>query len=248
MELLKDKVCFITGTSRGIGKAVLELFASEGAIVYANARQEGCIDEFAKVIEEKYRSVVIPVYFDVRDTISAGKVIRQIQKEQGRLDVLVNNAGIMQEALIGMTSENMMKDIFETNVFASMNILQYSARLMKRNSSGSIINFTSIAGVNGSKGLLAYSASKGAVIAMTKTAAKELAEYHIRVNAVAPGMVETDMLHSIGQEKMEEQLGHIGMGRFGSPEDIAKACVFLASELSEYVTGQILGVDGGAVV
>ncbi|MBR1740289.1 MAG: SDR family oxidoreductase, partial [Lachnospiraceae bacterium] len=182
------------------------------------------------------------------DTARIRKELQNIQKECGKLDVLVNNAGIMKDALIGMISNDLMQNIFETNVFASINLIQYASRLMKRNSSGSIINFASIVGVQGNKGQMVYSASKGAVIAMTKTAAKELAPFHIRVNAVAPGMIDTDMFRSIGEEHIAEHLANIGMGRLGKPKDVANACLFLASDLSEYVTGQILGIDGSALV
>jgi len=176
------------------------------------------------------------------------KIIMQIKNKGGKLDCLVNNAGIMQDALIGMINKKTIHDVFETNVFAVMELMQLAARIMTKQKSGSIINMASIVGVNGNKGQLVYSASKGAVIAMTKTAAKELAPQNIRVNAVAPGMVDADMFRSIGMEKVTERLENIGMGRLGTPEDVAKVCVFLASDLSEYVTGQIIGVDGAAII
>ncbi|MCI8416932.1 MAG: SDR family oxidoreductase [Lachnospiraceae bacterium] len=248
MDLLKNKVCLITGTNRGIGAALLESFSRERAIVYANARQEGSIDEQVQGLKKTYGAAVVPVYFDIRDTTSLKNVMLKIQKEQGRLDVLVNNAGIMKDALIGMASKELMRDIFETNVFASMELLQYAARIMKKNNSGSIINFSSIVGVQGNKGQIVYSASKGAVISMTKTASKELAPYHIRVNAVAPGMIDTDMFHSIGEVHIQEHLDRIGMGRLGTPGEVADACVMLASDYARYITGQIIGVDGAAVV
>lgn len=246
--LLEKKVCLLTGTNRGIGAALLEQFVKEGAIIYANARQEGVLDDVAKNLNEITNGKVIPVYFDIRDTQKCKSVIQKIYKDEGKIDVLVNNAGIMQDALIGMIDKELMREIFETNVFASMDLLQFVARTMKRKKSGSIINFSSIVGQYGNKGQLVYSASKGAVIAMTKTAAKELAPYNIRVNAVAPGMIDTEMFRSIGEEKMAEHLKNIGMGRFGTPEDVAKVVVMLASDYTEYVTGQILGIDGEAIV
>lgn len=248
MGILKNKICLITGTNRGIGAALLERFAAEGAIVYANSRDVDSINKKAEELNSKYDTRVIPVYFDVRDTAAVKTAIMKIQKEQGRLDALVNNAGIMKDALIGMASKDLMRDIFETNVFASMELLQYAARLMKRHNSGSIINFASIVGVHGNKGQIVYSASKGAVISMTKTAAKELAPNNIRVNAVAPGMIDTDMFRSIGEEHIKEHLEKIGMGRLGTPEEVADACVMLASDYSRYITGQIVGVDGAAMV
>jgi len=129
-----------------------------------------------------------------------------------------------------------------------MELTQLAARIMTKQKKGSIINMASIMGVNGNKGQFVYSASKGAVIAMTRTAAKELAPYNIKINAVAPGMIDTEMFRSIGVEKIAERLNNIGMGRLGTPEDVAKVCIFLASDLSEYVTGQIIGVDGAAII
>lgn len=248
MGLLDGKVCLITGTSRGIGAETARRFSEEGAIVYANAKTNGCIDERSKEWENLYNTKVVPVYFDVTDEKAAKQAIMQIKKEQGKLDVLVNNAGVMRDALIGMVNKDLMEEIFSVNVFAVMNMLQLANKLMSRQKSGSIINLSSIVGVEGNAGQLVYSASKGAVAALTKTAAKELAPNNIRVNAIAPGMIDTDMFRSIGTEKMEQHLEHIKMGRLGTPNDIANAIVFLASDLSTYVTGQILGVDGEALV
>lgn len=248
MGLLSNKVCLITGTSRGIGAETAKRFAEEGAIVYANAKSLGCIDARSKEWEEAYNTKVIPLYFDVTDEKSAKQAIMQIKKEQGRLDVLVNNAGVMRDALIGMVNKDLMEEIFAVNVFAVMNMLQLANKLMSRQQSGSIINLSSIVGIEGNAGQLVYSASKGAVAALTKTAAKELASNNIRVNAIAPGMIDTDMFRSIGEEKITQHLSHIKMGRLGSTTDIANAIVFLASDLSTYVTGQILGVDGEALV
>lgn len=248
MELLKDKVCLITGTSRGIGAETARRFAQEGAIVYANARADGCIDARSEEWKQMYGTVVTPLYFDVTDENAAKQAIMRIKKEQGRLDVLVNNAGVMRDALIGMVDKNLMQEIFSVNVFAVMNMLQLANKLMSRQKSGSIINLSSIVGVEGNAGQLVYSASKGAVAALTKTAAKELASNNIRVNAVAPGMIDTDMFRSIGEEKINQHLSHIKMGRLGTAEDVANAIVFLASDLSGYITGQILGVDGEALV
>lgn len=247
-ELLKDKVCLVTGTSRGIGRAIVEEYSKNGAIVYSNARKEGCLDDFANELNDKYGAKVVPLYFDVTDTSSIKEAIIAIKKEQGRLDVLVNNAGIMKDAIIGMISKKNIDEIFSVNVFAIMDLIQLVSKLMIRQKSGSIINMSSIVGINGNKGQMVYSASKGAVISLTKTAAKELACNNIRVNAIAPGMIDTDMFRSIGEEYVRERLGNIGMGRLGTTKDVANLCVFLASDLSEYITGQIIGVDGCALV
>jgi len=248
MGLLMNKVCLITGTSRGIGAETARRFAEEGAIVYTNAKTAGCIDARSKEWEKRYSTTVIPLYFDVTDEKSARQAVMQIKKEQGKLDVLVNNAGVMRDALIGMVNKELMEEIFSVNVFAVMNMLQLANKLMSRQQRGSIINLSSIVGVEGNAGQLVYSASKGAVAALTKTAAKELAPNNIRVNAIAPGMIDTDMFRSIGEDKITKHLSHIKMGRLGTTSDIANAIVFFASDLSTYITGQILGVDGEALV
>lgn len=246
--LLKDKVCLVTGSSRGIGAAAVRRFAEEGAVVYANARKEGSMDEICRELGEECRTEVVPVYFDVTDPAARKAAVWKIKKEHGRLDVLVNNAGIMRDALIGMINRELMYDIFEVNVFAVMEMIQLAYKLMARQKSGSIINLSSIVGLEGNAGQLVYSASKGAVAALTRTAAKELAPLGIRVNAVAPGMIDTDMFRSIGDDKIQAHQKNIRMGRLGRPEDVADALVYLASDLSAYVTGQVLGIDGGVMV
>ena len=248
MGLLDGKVCLVTGASRGIGAATVKRFAREGAVVYANARTPKNLDDLCIELSEKYNTTVKALYFDVRDEAAAKKAVLQIRKETGRLDVLVNNAGVMKDALIGMISKDLMQEIYDTNVFGVMNMIQLASKLMMFQKSGSIINLSSIVGLKGNPGQLVYSATKGAVTAMTKTAAKELASQGIRVNAVAPGMIDTDMFRSIGNEKMQEHIANIRMGRLGTPEEVADAILFLASDLSGYITGEILGVNGSAMV
>lgn len=248
MGLLDGKVCLVTGASRGIGAATVIRFAQEGAVVYANARTPKNLDDLCIELSEKYNTTVKALYFDVRDEAAAKKAVLQIRKETGRLDVLVNNAGVMKDALIGMISKDLMQEIYDTNVFGVMNMIQLASKVMMFQKSGSIINLSSIVGLKGNPGQLVYSATKGAVTAMTKTAAKELASQGIRVNAVAPGMIDTDMFRSIGNEKMQEHIANIRMGRLGTPEEVADAILFLASDLSGYITGEILGVNGSAMV
>jgi len=246
-DLLTGKVALVTGASRGIGRQIVLAFAENGATVYANARKEGSLDGLSEN-RGNISGKLIPIYFDVTDADASKNAVMRINRESGKLDCLVNNAGITQDALIGMINKKAVRDVFEINVFAVIELTQLAARIMIKQKSGSIINMASIMGVNGNKGQFVYSASKGAVIAMTKTAAKELAPHKIRINAVAPGMIDTEMFRSIGEEKAIERIKNIGMGRLGTPEDVAKVCLFLASDLSEYVTGQIICVDGAAII
>lgn len=235
--LLENKIALITGCGRGIGRAMAELFAREGASVYAVARAEGCLDGLS--------GSVIPLYFDVRDKDAIKACIMRIKKEQGRLDILVNNAGVMKDDLLEMVSDSTLTDTFETNVFAPIHMTQMALKLMKRQKSGSIINVSSIVGLRGSAGQTAYSASKGAVATLTKTWARELVSDGIRVNGVAPGKIDTDMFRSIGEERVAEGVREVGMGRLGTPEEVAAAALFLASDMASYITGEILGVNGG---
>lgn len=248
MGLLEGKICLVTGGSRGIGAATVKRFAEEGATVYANARAPKNIDALCDELTKSCSGTVKPIYFDVRDEAESKKAIIQIKKESGQLDVLINNAGIMKDALIGMIPRTLMQDIYETNVFGVMNMIQLATKLMVHQHSGSIINLSSIVGLEGNPGQLVYSATKGAVAAMTKTASKELASQGIRVNAVAPGMIDTDMFRSIGEEKMNELAAGIRLGRLGTPDDIADTIVFLASDYSRYITGEIISVTGGAKI
>ena len=247
-RLLAGKVALITGTNRGIGRAMMGAFARQGAIVYAGARTEGCLDSMAAELGRRFETEVCPVYFDVTDGAGMRAAFVRIKRERQRLDVLVNNAGIMRDAVIGMVTNDLLQETFAVNVFAVAQAVQYAAKFMVPQKSGSIINISSIVGVRGNSGQMAYSASKGAVIALTKTAAKELAPSRVRVNAIAPGMIDTDMFRSVGTERIQAYLAKIGMGRLGRPEDVANAAVFLASDLAEYVTGQILGVDGAVAI
>ncbi len=247
--MLKNKNIFITGTNRGIGKAILTECAKNGANIWAHTRHES--NEFKNMINElseKFNVQIWPIYFDLKDEKAIDEAIKKIKRQKLNLDVLINNAGMMKDDIIGMISDKIIEDTFKVNVFAPIKLLQFAARVMMKQKFGSIINMSSIVGVEGNKGQVVYSSSKGAIVALTKTAAKELAPYNIRVNAIAPGMIDTDMFRSIGEDKQKLRIENIGMHRIGTPEDVAKACVFLASDMSSYITGQILGVDGSAII
>lgn len=242
--LLSNKIALVSGCNRGIGKSVAETFAKSGAIVYANARTPGSLDELASI---KFgEGEIRPIYFDVTDINAVRDAFVKIKKEQGRLDCLVNNAGILVDTLVTMLNRSTLREIYETNVFAVFEMMQYASRLMIKKKRGSIINVASICGDEGGmRGQTAYSSSKGAVLALTKTAAKELGEFNIRVNAVSPGFIDTDMFRS-GPKEIQEQLvdGVYLDKRVGQSSEVADVCEFLASDKSSYVNGENIRIDG----
>lgn len=249
--LLENRVCIITGATQGIGKAIAEQFAADGAIVYACDMKEGSMDEWAKECSERNNTKVIPQYFDVTDGTAVKNAFMSIFKEEKRIDTLVNNAGVVFNRKLGMVQRAETELMFRVNVIAVIEMVQLVARLMQRNGGGSIVNIASVTAVLGSPGQCAYSATKGAIISFTKSAAKELAPLGIRVNAVAPGIVKTERfaeLYESDGAKIDQRIGRIALGRLGAPEDIANACSFLASDRASYISGQILGVDGCASI
>lgn len=248
---LYNKVCIITGAAQGIGKSIAECFASDGAIVYACDRAEGVMDEWAKACSEDNNTRVLPLYFDVTDATAVKSAFMSVFKQEGRIDALINNAGVVFNKKIGMILRPETELMFRVNVIAVIEMIQLVSRLMARNHSGSIVNIASVTAVLGSPGQSAYSATKGAIMAFTKSAAKELASLGIRVNAVAPGIVKTERfseLYEESGEKIDTRIQKIALGRLGTPEDVANACAFLASDRSSYISGQILGVDGCASI
>ena len=251
MKLLEKKVCIITGAAQGIGRAIAEQFAADCAIVYTCDMKEGVMDEWAVACAEKYQTKIVPLYFDVTDAAAVKTAFMSTFKAEGRIDVLVNNAGVVFNKKIGMILRPETELMFRVNVIAVIEMVQLVARLMQRNGGGSIVNIASVTAVLGSPGQSAYSATKGAIMSFTKSAAKELAPMGIRVNAVAPGIVKTERfaeLYEQSGEKIDARIQRIALGRLGTPEDIANACSFLASDRASYISGQILGVDGCASI
>lgn len=239
MKLLENKVCIITGAGRGIGKVIAEQFIVDGAIVYVNDLQEPEVDG-AK-----------PIAFDVTDSNALKVGLMQVYKAEGRIDCIVNNAAIIQNQKLGMVTKPLLEKMYAVNVFAVIDIIQIASRLMARTGGGCFVNMASITGVVGSPGQVAYSSTKGAVITITKSAAKELAPLNIRVNAVAPGIVKTERFEELYEatgDKINERIEKIAIGRLGTPQDIANAVSFLASDRASYISGQILGVDGCASI
>ncbi len=246
-RLLENKICIVTGAAQGIGREIAKRFAADGAVVYACDRQE--LSE-AKIKELEEQQIHY-LSFDLTDTAAVKQAMMQIFKAEGRIDVLVNNAGVVFNRKIGMIVREETELMFRINVIAVIELIQLVSRLMARNGGGSIVNIASVTAVLGSPGQVAYSATKGAIISLTKSAAKELAAQGIRVNAVAPGIVKTERfaeLYEANGEKIDERISRIAMGRLGTPEDIANACSFLASDRASYISGQIVGVDGCAAI
>jgi 3-oxoacyl-[acyl-carrier protein] reductase len=238
--LLPDKVALITGASRGIGKAVAQAFVAQGAAVVLVARSAS-IHEVAASLQDS-GGQALAIQGDVNDEATVRECIGCCRSQHGRLDILVNNAGAMPQAVIGMISVEEARKLFEVNVIAMVNLTQYAARLMR--APASVINVASIAW-RGLVGASVYSATKGAVVAFTLAAAKELGPRGIRVNAIAPGFIDTDMTRGLSPETQQRTLTSIRLGRIGQAQDVANAALFLGSELSSYITGQVLGVDGG---
>jgi 3-oxoacyl-[acyl-carrier protein] reductase len=243
--LLTGKTIWITGASRGIGRATALACAQHGATLLLSARTEKSLELTAQEIHAATGQIAHLVPFDVCDAASIKSAFQQVHREFKQLDGLVNNAGILRDALIGMITETQLAEVMRTNLYAPIHLMQYCARLMTPKKAGSIVNVASIIGRTGNEGQTAYSASKAGLIGATKSAARELARHNVRVNAVAPGVIQTDMIANIPAKKMDELQACIKMPRLGEARDVAHAIVFLLSDLSAYVTGQVLGVDGG---
>jgi 3-oxoacyl-[acyl-carrier protein] reductase len=247
--LLEGKIALVTGSTRGIGWATARALAGQGATVIVNGRSNaGLVDERAAELAAEFGVPTVGFCFDVADAGAVKDCYQQIFKRFRRLDVLVNNAGILQDALLGMVSDDVIQRTLAVNLSGAIHNLQEASRLMSRNRSGSIVNMASIIGRYGNEGQAVYGASKAGVLGLTYSAAKELAPRNVRVNAIAPGFIDTDMVQQLPKDKFNERLRSIKMGRIGKPEEVANAILFLASDLSSYITGQVLGVDGGMVI
>lgn len=250
-RLLENKVCLVTGAGRGIGRAIAERFASDGAVVYVNDLVRGDMYTWTRECASRNDTKVVPICFDVTGSSALKAGLMSVYKAEGRIDCVVNNAAIISNRKLGMIAKSDMERMFSVNVLAVIDMIQTASRLMARGGGGCFVNIASITGVVGSPGQVAYSATKGAVISLTKSAAKELAPQHIRVNAVAPGIVRTerfDELYLSDGSKIDSRIEKIALGRLGTPEDVADACSFLASDRASYISGQILGVDGCATI
>ena len=245
---LSDKIALVTGGSRGIGKSIALALADQGAHVAFTYRNSASgAEETVKAIEGKGRKATA-IRSDAKNFSEAAGVVDSVVKQYQRLDILVNNAGITKDSLLLRMTEQDWDEVIDTNLKSAFNFSKAVCKQMMGQREGTIINISSIAGVIGNPGQTNYAAAKAGMLGMTKTLAKELASRNIRVNAVAPGFVDTDMTGKLTPQQKEVLMSMIPMKRTAKPEEIAAAVVFLASPASSYMTGQTLCVDGGLVM
>lgn len=244
---LKDKVALITGGARGIGRAIALACAREGADVVVADVNLGEAEKTARDIEGLGRKSLF-LSMDVTDYAKVEEAINKILDKFTKVDILVNNAGITKDNLLLRMSAAEWDAVINVNLKGTFNCIKAVSRPMIKQRAGRIINIASIIGIIGNAGQANYSASKAGIIALTKTAAKELASRNINVNAIAPGFIQTEMTARLPEDLKEKMKQAIPLSRFGSPEDIAAVCLFLASEDSSYITGQTIVVDGGMVM
>lgn len=244
MGLLEGKTALITGAARGIGKQIALLFAKEGCnIAFTDLELNEPVVETNNQI--KSLGVKVRAYAsDAANYDAAHAVVDDVIKEFGRIDILVNNAGITHDALLMRMTEEMWDEVLRINLKSAFNYTHAVTPYMMRQRSGSIMSLSSVVGLNGNAGQANYAASKAGIIALMKTTAKELGARGVRANAIAPGFILTDMTKALGEEKLQQFVSMIPMRRGGEPEDIAKVALFLASDLSSYVSGQVIQVNG----
>ena len=243
---LENKRVFITGGGSGIGASIVEHFCEQGSEVYFIDINE---DESKKLIEDiKNKNYSLPTFIkcDLLNIKELQKTIADIISNKGPIDILINNAAIIHTAIFQMTSIKKLKEVFETNFFGQSNFTQYILKSMVKNKKGSIINISSSSALDGNEGRSAYSASKNALIAQTKVLSRELGSNNIRVNVIAPGLTNTDMMKkNTPQKVVDDVLSKVSLKRVADPEEIANVALLISSDLSSYITGQVIRVDGG---
>lgn len=246
--MLTGKIAVVTGAARGIGRAIALALAEEGAEVVINYHHS---EERSMAVKEEIEArggKAAVMQCDVSDYESCEKFVSAVAEMYGHIDIWVNNAGITKDQLLMRMSEEAFDEVIETNLKGTFQCMRFVSRIMVKQRCGRIINLSSVVGIAGNAGQANYAASKAGVIGMTKSAAKELAGRGITVNAVAPGFIETEMTSVLSEKVQEQAKNQIPLGNFGTPEDVANAVVFLASEQAKYITGQVLQVDGGMVM
>jgi len=245
---LADQVALVTGGSRGIGRAISQLMALAGAHVVINYQSsQAAAQELAREIMDRGGSCELK-QFDVADPEKVLAACQELQQKHGGLDVLVNNAGITRDQLFVRMKPEEWRQVMQVNLDGAFNCSRAVARSMMKRRRGCIVNMASVAGLAGNPGQANYSASKAGLIGLTKALAKELAPWSIRVNAVCPGFISTEMTGKLSDKVKEDVLGSIPLARFGSPEDVAWAVLFLASPAAQYITGEVINVSGGLYI
>lgn len=246
--MLKDKVAIVTGGTRGIGRAIALKLADKGANIVINYRNSDKEAEELKAILEEKGVKVLTVKCDISNFEDSKNLMDKCKEVFGKIDILVNNAGITKDTLIMRMKEEDFDSVIDINLKGTFNCAKHASAIMLKQRFGKIINMTSVVGIAGNAGQVNYAASKAGVIGLTKSLAKELGSRGITVNAVAPGFINTDMTASLSEKVKEEASKNIPLKRLGDPEDVANLVGFLASDAANYITGQVINVDGGMVM
>ena len=240
------KTVMITGCNRGIGREAVRLFAENGNNLICCIRKENSdFEQFISDLRSRYGVKIDTLYFDMSDESAIKNTLQPLLKEKRQIDVLINNAGVATGGLLQMTSMTQLREVFQINFFSQVLITQMISKLMMRQKSGVMINMGSVAGLDSFAGYTAYGSSKAAVMSFTRTIARELASYNIRVNAIAPGLTDTNMANQMEGKAYQEMVNRSAMNRLGKPEEIAQLMVYLASDDASFVNGQVIRIDGG---
>ena len=245
-QIFDEKTVLITGCNRGIGKDLVNMFASHGANIIAHSRSRS--DDFEmelKEIGKKLGVKISPAYFDLKIEAEIDEFTKELFQSKIVIDILVNNAGITHNSILSMSKNSELREQFDVNFFSVVHLTKQVSRIMMKQRKGNIINISSTAAIDGNIGKSLYGSSKGALNTFTKVLSRELGPYGIRVNAIAPGMTETDMLNTFSSKIIEDNIERTLTKRLATTNDIANAVMFLASDLSSYITGQVIRVDGG---
>ncbi|WPC39949.1 3-oxoacyl-[acyl-carrier-protein] reductase [Clostridium sp. JS66] len=245
---LTDKVALVTGGTRGLGRAIAEKLAAEKVKIVVTGTNEERAKQAANEISLAYDVEALGLKHDVSSEESTKEVVKAIIARFKRIDILVNNAGVTSDGIMMTMKKENWDKVISTNLTGAFNCTKFVSKQMLRQKSGSIVNMASVVGITGNVGQANYAASKAGLIGFTKTTARELADRGIKVNAVAPGYIATDMTASLPEKVTEEMLSKIPMKAYGRPEAVASAVLFLVSNMSEYITGQVINVDGGMVM
>ena len=245
---LKGKYAIVTGANRGIGLATVRLFAQKGCNIWACARkQTDCFENTLADLAVQYGVIIKPVYFELTNIDEVKNRLKEVFTYNKHIDILVNCAGISYSGDVLMTSIEKLKEVFEVNYFAQINLIQVVSRIMIRQKAGSIVHVASVRGLCPIAGSLAYASSKSALICATQVLSKDLSNFGIRVNAVAPSLTDTDMGNNRKHEDLERIIAHTALKRMANPEEVASAIAYLASDDASFINGEVLTIDGGQI-